>query len=405
MKKIVIFLTICAPLLINAQGFQVSLQGQKQQAMAGTGTAHIQDGAALFFNPGGVSFLKNNSVSAGITPVISHASFTDAASSRVSQTNSPVGFPFTGYMVLGKKESRFRYGLAAYTPFGSTIDWEAGWTGRFVLTHIQLSTVFLQPTVSYKITDKLGIGAGFVYGIGKVNLQRDIPVADEDDNYGKAELEGSTTGYGFNAGIYYMPTEKFSIGLNYRSGVNMNVKKGEANFDVPVSLSNNFPSGNFSTNLPLPKVMSMGVAYAPTKKFTLAFDVNMIGWKSFDTLAFDFEKNTAEVQDTKSPRNYKDVFSYRLGAQYALNTKLDARAGIKYLTSPVQDGYISPDVPDASHVNYSMGFGYKLSSRLIADMSLTIQKMKREDSNIETQMNGKYHTNIMMPGISINYNF
>jgi long-chain fatty acid transport protein len=61
MKKIIVLLSVSLPFLVHAQGFQVSLQGQKQQAMAGTGTALMQDGAALYYNPGGVSFLKQNS--------------------------------------------------------------------------------------------------------------------------------------------------------------------------------------------------------------------------------------------------------------------------------------------------------------------------------------------------------
>ena len=185
----------------------------------------------------------------------------------------------------------------------------------------------------------------------------------------------------------------------------MNVDNGTATFNVPVSLSANFPSGKFSTGLALPKVASFGVAYAPCNKFMLALDANMMGWKSFDTLAFDFEKNTSEVQDTKSAKLYKNTFSYRVGAQYALTGKLDARAGIKYLTTPVKDGYVSPDVPDASHFNYSVGFGYKFNTHFAADMSLTIQNMERTDTSIESQMNGTYKTSIVMPGVSINYNF
>src|SRR5438067_1589722 len=119
MKKVVALLLLCSPFLLKAQGFQVNLQGQKQQGMGGTGTGVVQDGAALFFNPGGVSFLKQNSFSAGISPVISHSQFVDASSGNMSETKSPVSFPFTGYLVLGQKDSRLKYGLAAYTPFGS----------------------------------------------------------------------------------------------------------------------------------------------------------------------------------------------------------------------------------------------------------------------------------------------
>ena len=405
MKKVVAFLTICLPFFLHAQGFQVSLQGQKQQAMAGAGTGLITDGAAMFYNPGGVSFLKNNGISLGVTPVVSHSQYVDASSSTASETTSPTSYPFTAYAVMGKKNSKFKYGIAAYTPFGSTIDWENGWTGRFVLTHLQLFAVYIQPTMSYKISDHLGIGAGFVYGTGKVNLQRDIPVVDNKGNYGHAELAGNARGYGFNAGIYYQPITSLSFGLTYHSDVKMKMDKGTATFTVPASLASSFPSGNFSTNLPLPKIVTLGIGYTPCNRLSLAFDASMIGWNTFDTLTFDYENNTQELSDTKSARNYENTYAYRLGAQYHVTDKFDARMGVKYLISPVKDGYVSPDVPDATHFNYSVGFGYKLTHRVTADASFTYQHMKRQDTNIESQMSGTYKTNIYMPGISINYNF
>jgi len=392
------------PFLVEAQGFQVSLQGQKQQAMAGAGTGLVQDGASLFYNPGAVPFV-HNSISAGVTSVISQGQYTDGPSSVVSETKSPVSYPFTGYIVLGKKESKFKYGFAAYTPFGSTIDWEKGWTGRFVMTHLQLYAVYLQPTVSYKVNEKLGIGAGFVYGTGKVNLQQDMPLIDNDGEYGKAEVKGNARGYGFNAGIYYKPTSVLSLGLTYHSEVTMDVKKGQANFTVPASLAASFPSGDFSTSLSLPKIITLGAGITATKKLTIAFDASLIGWNTFDSLVLDFKNNTPELQDNRSARNYKNGYAFRLGGQYSICEKLDARAGIKYLVSPVKDGYVSPDVPDATHFNYSIGLGYKLSKHLTADASFTLQRMKRSDTNIQTQLSGTYRTDIYMPGLSINYNF
>ncbi len=404
MKTIVALLTICCPLFTIAQGFQVSLQGQKQQAMAGAGTAFIQDGAALYYNPGGVSFLKQNSVSAGASPVISRGQFVDNSSSSVSETTSPVSFPFTTYVVLGNKESRLRYGIAAYTPFGSTIDWQDGWTGRFVLTHLQLLSVYIQPTVSYKITDQLGVGAGFVYGVGKVNIRRDIPVTDNNGNYGKAELNGNGNGIGFNAGLYFKPNKKWSFGLTYHSQVDMKMNDGTAKFTVPPSLASSFPDGGFKSSVSLPKVVTIGAAYT-VKKLSFAFDASMVGWNTYDTLGFDYEKNTSELADTKSPRNYKNTTSYRLGVQYEVTGKLDARAGIKYLISPIKDGYVTPETPDATHVNYSVGIGYKISPKLTADASFTFQNMKRSDYNLENQLNGTYQMYIFIPGLSVNYNF
>jgi long-chain fatty acid transport protein len=405
MKAIFFAIAVCFSLFANAQGFQVSLQGQRQQAMAGAGTAYMKDGASLFYNPGGVSFLENNSASLGTTAVISRVQYVDKASSTVSKSSSPASFPFTGYFVGGKKGSKLKYGLAAYTPFGSTADWEEGWTGRFVLTHIQLFAVYIQPTISYKINDQLGVGAGFVYSTGKVNVQKDIPVLDANEKYGHAELDGKASGIGFNAGIYYKPTQKLSFGFTYRSKVNMDMKDGDATFTVASSLSSSFPSGKFSTSISLPDIMTLGIAYQVNKKLVFVFDANLIGWKSFDTVVFDYENNTPELADTKSTYNYKNAASFRLGAQYQVNSKLEARAGIKHLGTSVRDGYLSPDVPDASHVNYSAGLGYKLSSHFSIDASLTLQTMKREGEQKESGLNGTYKTNLYMPGFSVNYNF
>jgi long-chain fatty acid transport protein len=405
MKQIVLTFAVCLPFLAFSQGFQVSLQGQKQQGMGGAGTAYIHDGASLFYNPGGVSFLKQNSISMGVTPVISHVQYLDQPTSKTYETTSPVSYPFTGYAVMGKEGSKLKYGIAAYTPFGSTIDWEKGWTGRFVLTHIQLFAVYIQPTISYKISEHLGIGAGFVYSTGKVNLQRDIPVMNNNGEYGTAELDGKASGMGFNAGVYYKPTSTLSFGFTYRSEVKMDLKDGQANFSVPASLAASFPNGKFSSTLPLPRIMNFGAAYQASKKLAFAFDASMVGWSSYDTLKFDYEKNTDELEDTKSPRNYKDAYAFRLGAEYMLNNKFDLRGGIKYLGTPIKDGYVSPDVPDAININYSIGLGYKVNSKLGLDASFTYQSMNREDVNLETQLNGTYKTNIFMPGLSINYNF
>src|SRR5665213_1003417 len=98
-KKLITFSILCLPALLNAQGFQVNLQGQAQQGMASAGTAFIQDASAVFFNPGGMSFLKENSICASVTPVIANSTFLDANTNLSFRTNSPVSTPFSGYAV------------------------------------------------------------------------------------------------------------------------------------------------------------------------------------------------------------------------------------------------------------------------------------------------------------------
>src|SRR4051812_26682992 len=406
MKKVLPLIFLLSPVLLLAQGFQVNLQGQRQQAMAGASVSNGQDPASLFFNPGSSSFVRENGVSIAVSPVISQGTFTDNGAYSTSKTTSPVSFPFAGYFLFGKKESNLKYGLAVYNPFGSTIRWEDAWTGRFAITTLQLQTTFFQPAVSYKLSEKVGLGAGFVLGTAKMNLQSDLPIPDGNGNYTSSlELKGNGNGFGFNAGVYYKPIDKLSFGISYRSGIKMKVSNGNATFNVPSSMTANFPSGGFSTCLPLPKVISVGGSYAASKKLTVAAEITMVGWKTYDTLNYDFEKNTNEVTDRKMARDYKNTFSYRLGGEYGLSEKLQIRAGVKYLSTPVPNGKVTPEVPDASHLSYSAGVGFKINSRLSADASFTYEDIRRTDNNTDIQLSGSYHTRLYIPGISISYRF
>jgi long-chain fatty acid transport protein len=406
-KRFVVAMTLTLPVSLFGQGYQVYLQGQVQQGMGGAGIGMAQDASTLFYNPGASSFVKHNSIQLGGSGVFSNAAFLESGTNAIYRTKSPAGTPFAAYGLFGIKDSsKLKLGLAVYTPFGSGIQWEDNWSGRFVLTQAKIMAVFIQPTVSYKFNDKLGIGAGFIYSTGGVNLQKDIPVSDSNGNYGHAELNGKASGFGFNVGLYIRPTEKFSIGLTYRSQVNMKVKEGDATFTVPSSLATNFPNTTFTASLPLPQIASLGLAYKVTDKLDLALDVNYGFWKVYDTLSFDYKDNTSSLEDTKSPRMYENALSIRLGGQYKITDKFQARLGIAFSQTPVQSDYVSPETPDGNRISYTAGLGYEITDHFGANVSFQFISYKRtESNNVETNLSGTYSNTILIPGISVHYNF
>lgn len=192
LSKLSLFvLTFCLPILSFSQGYQVNLQGQVQQGMGSAGTGLMHDASALFFNPGGASFINRSEVTGTFTPTFAKGQFTENFTEATAETVSPMGTPFAAYGLFQLKDSsKLKLGIAVYTPFGSTVEWEEGWVGRFALTRLQLQAIFFQPTVSFRLTDKIGIGAGFVYSYGKVNLQKDLPLQGQDGEYASVELAG-----------------------------------------------------------------------------------------------------------------------------------------------------------------------------------------------------------------------
>jgi long-chain fatty acid transport protein len=407
MKKIIFTLAALCPLLALGQGYQVNLQGQKQVAMGHAGTALKLDAASVFFNPGAVSLLERNAVSAGVSPIFANVAFRSGTTGQTFRTDNPVSTPFTLYGVWGPGESRFKAGLGVYTPFGSGVKWGDTWEGRFALQEISLRTVFIQPTVSFRLGDNLGIGAGFVYALGGVNLQRAIPLAGATTNQGEAELDGDASGIGFNAGIFFQPADVLSVGLSFRSRVNMQVKGGDATFTVPPSLQTGFPTGNtFDAELPLPQVVSLGVGLFPGEKLTLSAQVDYTGWSAYDSLIFDYAQNTPVLADTRSARRFENAFIFRLGGQLAPTDALALRAGAYYALTPVRAGYLTPESPDADRIGLSVGLGYQFGENFVVDASLLyLQTARRTDTNLETRLGGTYQTKALIPGLSLTYLF
>ena len=392
----------------TAGGYQVNLQGQKQIGMGHTGTGLAMDEASVFFNPGAMSHLRQNGFQVGMSGIISKIAYQESApGNATAKTDNPLGSPFTVYGVFGKEESDLKFGLGIYTPYGSTVNWGEQWAGRFGLTELKLTAVFFQPTVSYKLGDKVGIGGGLVYANGLVNLKRGIPLQDQQGNEGRAELDGGASGWGFNAGLYFKPSEQFSVGLTYRSKVTMKVKDGDATFTVPASLASRFPATTFNAELPLPANITLGIGFTPTEKLTIAADVQRVNWSAYQKLRFDYAEAVNGALFSENARNYEDAMIYRLGLQYQLTEAFALRAGAYYDNSPVQDGYLTPETPDADARGLSCGIGYRFSEKIQLDASfLYINKKERTDaSDMSGGIGGTYKAVAYIPGLAVSYKF
>jgi len=407
---------IIIPLLINvlftfqmfAGGFQVNLQGQKQTGMGHAGIGLALDNAALVFNPGALIFVDSlGSFSAGASFIIPRTVFLDPNSTYVAQTINHTGTPLSIYANFKiKKNSPLTFGFGLYNPFGSRVQWEDDWKGQFLLREISLKTFFYQPTLSYKITEKLGIGVGYIFANGDFSLRKGVPIQDSLGNYGEATLAGKATGKGFNAGVYYKLNEKFSVGLNYRSAVKVKVENGTADFSSAQTVRQYFQDSTFNTQLNLPFMASIGLGYHLNNKVKIALDINYVGWKSYDSLNIDFAKNSDKLADVASPRLYKNTFIFRTGLQYQISEIFCIRAGAYYDQSPVKDGYLTPETPDSDKIGVSTGFSIAFKKWLYIDASLLyVEGLKRTDTNIETRFEATYKTKAVIPGINVGIKF
>jgi long-chain fatty acid transport protein len=404
-KKLLSILCVCIATNAIAGGFKTALQGQKQIGMASCGTALALDASTVYFNPGALVYTPNQ-ITFGITALMPRTQFLDASTQNLSRSDAKTFTPFGLYGSYGITK-KLVAGVGVYTPFGSGIKYGNDWTGRYALTEITLQSIFIKPTISYKVTDEFSIGAGVAFVTGSVNLEKDVPVQGQTlPDVGHIQLNGAAGGTTFDIGAYYTKN-KFSAGLVYRHITQMKVAKGTNTFtNIPLAASASFVNGNFTTQLPLPGEISVGLGYKATKNLTLAFDINYTLWSSYDSLRFDFGTNTAKFSDVADARLYKNAAAIRAGAQYILNKKTTVRGGIFYDQTPVQDGYVTPESPDNSRTGLAVGASYAINNRVTLDASLMYQNVPgRLQNNLSTNLNGTFATKVLAPGIGISYNF
>ncbi|MEM9981441.1 MAG: outer membrane protein transport protein [Bacteroidota bacterium] len=419
MKRILFTALALLPwLFAEAGGFQVVLQGVRQTSMGNTAVGQAADASSVFFNPGAMAMLGDNVVAAGGSFISSNIAYSGAFGS--AESDNPLSTPFYFYAVYGVGADgaegtgkKLKLGLGVFTPYGSTTEWPDQWVGQAYLRSLSLRSIYVQPTVAYQITDKLGFGAGLDIVFGGVSIVRAIPTTNIDGENAEIEFEGDAeVAVGFNLGLYYKPIDQLSIGLNYRSEVETNVEGGDVTYtglSSTVAASGQFPANNrFDASLPLPAVLTFGVGVYPTEGLTLAADLRYTFWSAYEELRFDFEQPIAGSNENVSARNYEDSFTLSVGAEYAATDALMVRAGGYYDWTPIPDGYMTPETPDANTVGLTLGLGYTFAEKLVVDAGVlfVIREERENDAAPDANtLSGTYETRAVVPSIGVAYLF
>ncbi len=374
--------------------------------MGGSITGMAQDASVAFFNPGGLTALDSNYVNAGLSLLIPKSTFLGATGLSESMT-SQMYFPFYlyGNYSLGPKIS---LGISVNTPFGLGTKWEDDWSGRYISREARLQTLFIQPTLAYKINDKFSIGAAPVLAMGTARLNRALPLNGSDGEDAAMELEGKGNGLGFNAGIY-ASFDKYSFGVSYRSAIDMDLEGGDATFsNVPSSLIDNgtFPeSAIFNSGIHLPAVISAGVAYRVNENIEAILEFNYTGWEVYDSLVFLFPDH--ENLNSSSGKKYKNSMALRVGMQYRYDEQWVFRAGLGFDQSPVQNQNLSPELPDGDKIIFGMGVSYRLKKGVSLEASFMFEDVKerKEVENVENNFIGTYKSNLYVAGLGVEFKF
>lgn len=391
-KTLLAMATLASMLTASAEGYQVNTLSAKQGGMAHTGVALKLGSESMYFNPAGMGFMdKTFDVSASINGVAATAKADYAG--HTYETDNKISTPMfvsAGFSIY----DNLKAGISFYTPYGSGINWGENWPGAILNQKVSLAAYTVQPTVSWKITPKLSVGAGLCMSWGTVDLSKglvepstlDIMLRSMGIDYAfgstmpaSINLKGtSQLAWGFNVGAMYDFNSQWTVGASFRSKMIMKVKKGEAALSYANEIARQvlqseldvINQANFKAEMPMPAVLTFGVGYKPLSTLTLAFDAQLSFWSAYKKLDIEFLDSKVATYNQSLTKDYKNSWAFRLGAQYNLTNRFDLRAGMILDLTPVNKNHYNPETPGMTKIEPSLGLSFRPVNGLSIDLSV-----------------------------------
>jgi long-chain fatty acid transport protein len=415
-------LVLLAPAAARAAGFAIFEQGGRGMGFAGAFTAQASDPSAIFHNAAGIAFLKGRQVSIGGTLIAPQSDFVGAnpfpGEGRVEKQN--VGLlPLPAVYYTHALSEVMVFGVGVHVPFGLKTEWEEPdtFSGRFLSKKAELRGFSVNPTLAFKLADRLAIGGGVDVRFSSIALERNAatgnPFSLQAVDVAAVRLESKTkTGVGFNVGLLARPSENLSVGVAYRHKVEVDydgtadftlIPTGNAQFDALVAAR--FAPNSFAvtTVIEFPSFVSGGVAYS-FGDWTVEADVNWYQWSSFDLLPIDFEGRP----DLSSliEEHYSNSLQYRLGIERRVSEAWSARLGYYFDESPAPVESVSPLLPDADRHGFALGAGWQSGPWRVDAASWYVRSKQRSTEGVNRERyNGTYKSWALTLGVSLGYSF
>ncbi|HIO93285.1 MAG TPA: porin [Leucothrix mucor] len=446
----------------SAAGFAIIENSASGMGKAFAGAAAVaEDTSTIWFNPSGMTYLSEHN---GGKAELSNSLHILVVGNDFKDKGSAPPASLGAASINGKKDSkhsgigvvpnlyymrpindRLNFGIAVNGPFGSKTEYDEDWVGRYQATATDMKVVNINPSLSWKVNDKLSIGGGVSAQYIEVSLGSSVdsagacrkvgvgvaaatnstalidycnttyPKAAQHENDTQAVVEGDGIGYGFNVGLLYQPTDVTRVGVAYRSKVSHSLD-GKAKFDVNAGLLpviaqtgiNNFTNRDITAAIDLPDSFSVSLAHKFNSRLELLGDVTWTGWSSFNELLVKEKATGKEV--SRVPEKWNDVTRVSLGANYKYNDKLTLRTGVAFDEEAIPSArYLTPRIPGADRTWLSFGAGYKINKKMSVDVGYSHLFMDETaiDNPGESgySVKGLYNNNVDILSAQINYKF
>jgi len=407
----------------RAGGFASFEQGARGMGLAGAYAAQTEDPSAVFHNAAGIAFLKGRQLYLGATLIRPDTDFLGAGpfpGQGVSEKSAhgillPPAFDYSQRL-----SQRMVVGFGVHVPYALRTRWagrETSYSGRFLAKATDVRSFSFNPTLAYKLADRLALGGGLDVRLSRFGLERNVPLfnpfTQRVQDVAALRLESrEKVALGFNLGVLARPSEGLAMGASYRHKVRTDfrgsadftpIATGSAQFDALVA--QRLPAGALpaTTEIEFPALISVGLQYS-WGDWLVAADVNFQQWSSFDSLPLLFEGRPDLSEVVRE--DYKNSQIYRVGAERRMSDTWTVRGGYFFDRTPAPVESISPILADASRHGAAFGASWRRGRlRVEAANWLVFFKERSTEGRSRDSYNGTYRSFAEVFSVSVGLSF
>lgn len=379
-----------------ASGFQLTEQNASGLGNAYAGQGAVAENAStIFFNPAGMTQLKDREFSAGLTGINTSFKFSDKNSNVNGQLagnggdGGGWGFVPNGYLSWALSKDLY-VGVGVGAPFGLKTEYDNPWLGAAQSVSFDVKTYNVNPSIAYRVNEKVSVGAGLNWQRVDAEYKRQVGVlgspapaaAPATTAATPLKLKLTDDSWGWNAGALFTISPATKIGVSYRSAVKYDLT-GDINLSGPQANLNAAGSSNAKATLTLPDTFNLSVAQQLTDKWQMLGDITWTGWAKIPKL--DIYRTSgaangaiAQTLDT----NFRDTWRVGLGANYKYSDAWKLKFGIAYDQTPVKgaDSRLV-SLPDNDRTWLSFGAQWAPSKDSALDLGVAYLYLKDADIN------------------------
>jgi len=362
-----------------ANGIAINEQSASAAGTAYAGRASSAlDASTIYGNPAGLSKLKRREVSGGLAVIDAKVDI-DHANGAAQGTNKGDSVPLSvvpfGYFST-PVDDRLTFGLGVYVPYGIINDYESSFQGRYLGSYSKVQVITVQPTVSYKITDRVSFGFGptinRIDGQLKNNLNNAGAFGSGDATL---NIKGHDSAFGFNAGIMVDLTDDTTWGLTYHSKVTYKLKG-----DTKVKGGNGpilgLANGKYDADLSitLPESVDTSITHRLNDQWTLHAGATWTRWSRLDTLevknsGIQNPQIAGQLGTVSEELDWHDTWAFSLGASYQLNPQWVLRTGFAVDAAPTSNDNRNVRIPVGNRKVFALGAGWSPNADLTIDVA------------------------------------